>query len=73
MSGSVLRKLVGSVERTIGRLLGVILGMAMAFVGLAMGATGVLLPLGVVVGFAGILLAIVAATAPLSDEHAAHP
>ena len=73
MSGYVLRKLVGSVDRTIGRLIGVILGVAMAFVGLAMGVTGVLLPLGVVVAFAGSLRVIVAATAPSSDAHAWHP
>jgi Mg/Co/Ni transporter MgtE len=57
---STLRTVAHVIERTIGRAVGVILGGVLACIGLAMGVTMVMLPLGVVIGFAGVLLIVLA-------------
>jgi hypothetical protein len=45
-----------STERFLGRTVAVVLGVILMFAGLAMGVTMVLLPIGIPVGLAGVLL-----------------
>ena len=58
MSTSLDRTLVGTLLRGLVRALGVILGLALAYLGLAMSQALVMLPLGLLVGCVGVLLVI---------------
>jgi hypothetical protein len=59
---SMLRATAEYVEHTVGGILGIIIGVILALIGLAMGVTMVMLPLGIVIGLAGMLLIVASAS-----------
>jgi hypothetical protein len=58
MSSTTMRSVVGSVAAFFEHALAVILGLVMIIVGLGLGVTMLMLPVGVVVGLAGVLLVV---------------
>jgi hypothetical protein len=53
---SLNRRLLGTGERFLGHLIAVVAGLVLIIVGLGLGVTMVLLPIGIPVGLTGLLL-----------------